>query len=285
MRATLRKARVIFGVYYAMMIEYRGELFLWAVVMALPLILMGLWTQAATHGEGFALTATQFARYFIAVFVIRQFTVVWVIHEFGWLVNSGRLSPQLLVPLDPGWRFVAAHYGERVARLPMAAGLVGLALLLFPQAVWGAAADAAAAATAGDSGVWWPGWRAILLSWLFMEVAWVARFLLQYTLATAAFWVERVESVDFLIYLPYLFLSGMMAPLDEFPAAVREVALWTPFPYMVWLPAMLVVEPDRFTTGELLRALLVMAGWIAVFYAVNRWAWRRGIRHYSAMGA
>jgi hypothetical protein len=70
------------SVYYAYMVEYRAELILWVLAGSLPLILMGVWMQAA-QGQGFlGFTSVQFARYFLAVFVIRQFTVVWVVWEF-----------------------------------------------------------------------------------------------------------------------------------------------------------------------------------------------------------
>ncbi len=270
-----RKARILLGTYYAFMLEYRGELFLWAVVMCLPLLLMGLWTQAA-EGGSFSLSAVEFARYFIAVFVIRQLTVVWVIHEFGWYVTSGRLSPWLLQPLDPGWRWVCAHLSEKVARLPLAMLLVVLALCVFPQALWGSEAT---------PGVWWPHWSHVAWAVVMVELAWAIRFLMQYTLAMLAFWQERVDSVDFVIYLPYLFLSGMVAPLTEFPEAVRALVMWTPFPYLVYVPAMLLTDGDRFTQIELVQSLGIMLLWLVGLWLLNRIAWRAGLKHYSAMGA
>ncbi len=47
----MRKARVLLAVYLAYMLEYRAELFLWALAGALPLILMGVWTEAARVGS------------------------------------------------------------------------------------------------------------------------------------------------------------------------------------------------------------------------------------------
>lgn len=43
----MRKAGTLLSVYLAYMLEYRAELFLWALAGALPLILLGVWTEAA----------------------------------------------------------------------------------------------------------------------------------------------------------------------------------------------------------------------------------------------
>ena len=42
MRATVRKANTYLSVQYAAMLEYRMEIFLWAISTVLPLIMMGL---------------------------------------------------------------------------------------------------------------------------------------------------------------------------------------------------------------------------------------------------
>ena len=47
----MRKAGTLLSVYLAYMLEYRAELFLWALAGALPLILLGVWTEAARGGE------------------------------------------------------------------------------------------------------------------------------------------------------------------------------------------------------------------------------------------
>ena len=81
--------------------------------------------QAAQKGQ-FGLTPLDFARYFFAVFLVRQMTVVWVIFEFEKEVVQGKLSPKLLQPLDPVWHHVASHISERLARFPFVFLLIGL---------------------------------------------------------------------------------------------------------------------------------------------------------------
>ena len=115
MKAVFKKAIAFLTIYYACMLEYRAEIFLWALSGSLPIILMGVWIQAAQSGN-FGLNARDFARYFFAVFLVRQFTNVWVIWEFERQVIEGQLSFRLLQPTDPVWHHVAQHLAEKFTR-------------------------------------------------------------------------------------------------------------------------------------------------------------------------
>jgi ABC-2 type transport system permease protein len=262
MHRTLRLIRTLLSVYYAYMVEYRAELLFWVLSGTLPLILMGVWVEAGNSGQ-FDLSALEFTRYFLAVFLVRQFTVVWVIWDFEREVVEGKLSFRLLQPLDPGWHHVTAHLAERLARLPFVIGLVVLFFLLYPQAFW------------------WPDPLALGMAVVAIALAFTIRFIMQYTFAMFAFWTERASALEQFWFLFYLFLSGYIAPLEVFPPVVRQVVLWTPFPYLIHIPASLLVG----LPVDISRSLLVSLGWTAIFWFLNRWLWRRGLRQYSGMGA
>ncbi len=276
MRSPLRTARVFLSVYYAFMNEYRGEIFLWAIVMCLPLIMLGLWHEAGLSGA-FPLDNVALCRYFIACYLVRQLSVVWVIHEFDWYIVSGQLSPYLLQPVDLSWRFVSAHLAEQASRFPFGAAVLALAFWLFPEALWGSP----------DSPGWWlPSLAQFVLGFAAIYLGFALRFLMQYSLAMAAFWVERASSFERLLYIPYLFLSGMIAPIEVYTGSpakdwVREIALWTPFPYFVWFPARLLVDGQV----PLLRGFATLLLWTVVFFVLSRLLWSRGLKRYSAMGA
>ncbi|MGD1906758.1 MAG: ABC transporter permease [Leptolyngbyaceae cyanobacterium] len=255
-------ARALLSVYYAYMVEYRAELMFWVLSGTFPLIFMGLWAKAAEGGQ-FALDSATFIRYFLAVFLVRQLTVVWVVWEFEREVNEGRLSPFLLQPIDPVWRHFFSHVSERFARLPFIAVLIGLFLWLYPQAAWV------------------PSPSQLALGLIATALSFCLRFIIQYTFAMMAFWTERASAIEQFWYLVYTFLSGMIAPLAVFPEAVQKFVLWTPFPYLIYVPAnILIGQPTPIGQG-----LLAITGWSLVFLAINRWLWKRGLRQYSGMGA
>jgi len=262
MKQIIRKVLTFLSVYYAYMVEYRAELILWVLAGSLPIILMGVWIQAAQGGR-FGLTPVDFARYFLTVFIVRQITVAWVIWDFEREVVEGKLSPRLLQPIDPVWHHVASHLSERVARIPFALSLIALFFLLYPQAFW------------------IPSLGKLLLFTLAAMLAFVLRFLIQYTLAMFAFWTERASALENFWLLFYMFLSGVIAPLDVFPEPMRTIVMFTPFPYLIDFPASLLVG----LPVDIVRGFWSMVGWILVFLGVNRLLWRAGLKRYSGMGA
>jgi ABC-2 type transport system permease protein len=262
MKHLFKVSRSLLITYYAYMLEYRAELLLWALSGSLPFILMGVWTQAAQTGD-FGLSSIEFARYFLAVYLVRQLTVVWVIWEFEREIIDGKLSFRLLQPLDPVWHHVWSHVSERFARLPFIFGLISLFFCLYPQALW------------------LPDLSTLLLFTIASACALALQFLIQYTLAMFAFWTEKASSIQEVSFLIHLFLSGAIAPLEIFPPEVRSFALWTPFPYIINFPASIITGLKVNIAHDF--GMIFM--WIILFSIVNRWLWRKGLQQYSGMGA
>ncbi|MBE9145703.1 ABC transporter permease [Planktothrix mougeotii] len=262
MKYIFKIAQTLLLTYYAYMVEYRAELFLWALSGSLPFILMGIWIKAS-QTQNIELSDLEFARYFLAAFIVRQANVVWVIWEFEKEVVQGKLSPRLLQPIDPVWHHFLSHIAERFARLPFIAGLILLFFALYPQSFW------------------IPSLGQILLFLLILILAFMLRFIIQYTFALFSFWTERASAIEQIWYLPYLFLSGIIAPLEVFPPLIRELTLWTPFPYLVYFPASIIVG----FPVDIVRGLLMIFLWGTLFFIINRWLWKQGLKQYSGMGA
>jgi ABC-2 type transport system permease protein len=257
-----KKAQILLLVQYSYMVEYRAELILWVLSGSLPIILMGVWTQAAQSGN-FSLSPVEFARYFLAVFIIRQLTIVWVIWEFEREVVEGKLSSRLLQPLDPVWHHVTSHISERAARLPFAVVLIVLFFILYPQAFW------------------IPSWSQLLLFTIAVLLSFTLRFIIQYTFAMFAFWTERASAIENFWMLFYLFLSGLIAPIEVFPESVKNFVLCTPFPYLINFPASILIGNPT----DIWRGFSMMVGWTLLFLGLNRILWRAGLKRYSGMGA
>jgi ABC-2 type transport system permease protein len=262
MKNSFKKPLTLLTVYYSYMLEYRSELILWVLSGSLPIILMGVWIEAA-EGGNFGLRAVDFARYFFAVFLVRQLTVVWVIYEFEKEVVQGKLSLRLLQPIDPVFHHLSNHISEIFARMPFVFLLIGLFFILYPQALWV------------------PNLANLVFFTLSVVLAFALRFLIQYTLAMLAFWTERATALENVWFLFFLFLSGMIAPLEVFPEAVQKVVMFTPFPYLINFPASILVG----LPVDLTRGFLSTLGWLLIFLGANRLLWRAGLKRYSGMGA
>jgi ABC-2 type transport system permease protein len=147
--------------------------------------------------------------------------------------------------------------------MPFTIALMVLFFVLYPQSIW-----------VPD------GMRGIMAI-AAIVLAFILRFLIQYTFAMFAFWTERATAIEQFWFLFYLFLSGMIAPLNVFPEGVKEIVMWTPFPYLIYFPASLLVG----IPVDVGQGFGVMLAWSGLFWGINRWLWQRGLRHYSGMGA
>lgn len=275
MKSFLRKIPTLLSVYYAGMLEYRTELFLWAISGSLSLILAGVWFAITQSAPGqpspFALQPEEYVRYFFASFVVRQMTLVWVVWEFEAQVVQGTLALRLLQPIDPAWHHVTEHLAERVARIPVLILLGGVFFWLYPSALRH-----------------WPlNFESILLGLMAVATTFAMRFCAQFCFAMLAFWVERAWAIEQLWYLPYLFVSGLIFPLDDYPPALREFLMYTPFPYLIYFPSKLLTgQLDTLTASVgIVRGFCVTIFWTIVFYGIQRRLWRAGLREFTAMGA
>ena len=158
---------------------------------------------------------------------------------------------------------MANHLGERLARMPFVLILSIFFFVLYPQAFW------------------LPSIANLLLFILAAIMAFALRFIIQYTFAMFAFWTERAAALESLWLLFFVFLSGLIAPLNVFPENIRNIVMWTPFPYIINFPANILVG----LPVDLTRGFLSIAGWFLIFLGINRFLWRRGLKKYSGMGA
>jgi len=73
--SALRIARALFISQYALMLEFRAEILLWALSGLLPLLMFSLWT-GAPAGAAAGINPQAFTHYFLAAFIMRQFTII-----------------------------------------------------------------------------------------------------------------------------------------------------------------------------------------------------------------
>ncbi len=254
--------RSLFISQYALMIEYRAEIVLWALSGILPLIMLTIWKEADISKE-FGFNHKWLSSYFISAFIVRQFTAVWVMVIFEKDNIEGKLSPYLLQPINPFWRYYISHIAEQFIRIPFVFIMLLLLFVLEPSFFWS------------------PSLIRIILAIIAIFSAFTLRFLIHWFFSMLCFWTDRASSIERLLMIPYLFLSGLVAPLEAFPPVIRFVALSTPFPYILSFPSKILSGQDV----NIINGYLVMFIWMLIFLLLGRVAWKFGLRKYSGMGA
>lgn len=267
MRAAARKLRVLMATQIAHMTAYRAEIVIWMLSGTLSLIMMLIWMAQARQAQGGEIggyDAQAFASYFLATWLTGQLLVVWVAWELDMEIRLGQLSPKLLRPLDPFWQHYAAHIAERFVRVPLMLVVLALFALL------------AGARFSSDPRVY--------LAYLGLTVlGFSMRFLAEYCSGLIAFWTDSATSFSELFWLVYAALGGLFAPMAFYPQWVQDIARFTPFPYMLGLPASLLA--GKATLAQAGQGALVLGAWLAGLFVLRLVLWRTGLRKYGAVGA
>ena len=124
------------------------------------------------------------------------------------------------------------------------------------------------------------------VTWLWfafsMTMAAFIQFFIAYSLAMLAFWILEISTVVFLLYSFEYFLSGQIFPLDIMPASFQTVMKALPFYYEIFFPIKVFLENAR--GAELYSGLAIQVAWFFITLAIARTMWRRGTRHYQAVG-
>ncbi len=247
---------------YALMMEYRAEIALWALSGILPLIMLGLWSQTNIQ-DLIELQGFNLKRYFLSAFVVRQFTVVWVIFSFEEDIVQGRLSPFLLQPVPLFWRYYTSHIAEQITRVPIVALMIMILSVVLPNSFW------------------LPKFTELILTTFVIFLAFTVRFMIHWAFAMSCFWVERASSIERLLLIPYLFFSGLVAPIDTFPKEISQIAYLTPYPYLLSFPANLLSGHHV----NIQLNIMILIFWALFLFLISTLAWKKGVKHFTAMGA
>tara|TARA_B100000424_G_C22904752_1_gene481174 strand:- start:314 stop:1105 length:792 start_codon:yes stop_codon:yes gene_type:complete len=259
---SFRKISTLLDVQYSNMLEYRVEIALWAISGIIPFFMLNIWTNNDLN-ESINISNVLLARYFLSAFFVRQFSVVWVVFTFEEDALLGKISPYLIQPLNPFFRYLAQHLAEQITRLPYALIIASIFFLLNPETFW------------------IPNIVIAITSVIATFLSFIIQFLIQSIIACICFWSEKASSIERLLFIPTLFLSGLLAPVVSFPKYVISWVYFTPFPYLIDFPANLLSgNKTNIASGFLMQIL-----WISILYPIFRKIWSEGTKKYTAMGS
>ncbi len=107
-------------------------------------------------------------------------------------------------------------------------------------------------------------------------------FLMEALIGLIGFWFLEVSSLVFIYMMINFFLSGQMIPIDWLPHVVQRPLDFLPFKYLAYFPAAVMIK--GYSHSELAFELLVLVGWVVVFFIACRTAFALGLRRYGAYG-
>lgn len=267
MRAFVDLYKQQFKTTLAAMLQYRASLVIWMIGHVLePLVYLIVWSTVSNTSGGTVgdYTTREFAGYFILLMLVNHVSYTWIMYEFEYRIREGTLSFALLKPVHPIHSDIADNVSSKLISMPFMLLVAAVLTLIFhPLAS--------------------PALWAIAASIPVLFLAFLVRFLLEWTLAQSAFWTTRVSALNQTYFVLVLFLSGQLAPLTLFPYPVQVVATLLPFRWLIGFPVELLL--GRLSPVDALVGLGAQAVWLVISLFLVRTVWRAGLRIYSAVGA
>jgi ABC-2 type transport system permease protein len=250
--------------YWARALEYRGQIIIWILSSILPLIMMLVWLTISDQGPVAGYDAIDFVSYFLMVTLVRRLTGAWIIWDMDSDIRKGTLSPQLLKPIHPIHHLFARVLASKPLQMILVGPPVAIAALLL-----GARYDLSIGS--------------LLLATLAAFGALLIEFFAQAIIGTTAFWITQATSLAEAWFLVRALLSGWIIPIDLFPPAITSVLTVLPFRYALSFPIEIML--GRLSLAQIGQGLAIQFGWVTIAFLAYHGLWRRGLRHYGAVGA
>lgn len=261
----LRKWRVLFSICMQESFAYRASMFIWVLGDVLPAIAMPLvWAQAAGKGSIAGFKSGDFVLYYLCMLPISSFITSHMMWEFANEIRDGQFSTFLLRPISYFEYNIFRNFSWRFIRLGLFMPIFFGIVMLYRGFL-------------GEVHV-----TLTPAFWVSLMLGHVLSFAFSMMLGTLAFYTQEAMSVFELYYIPMLFLSGQLFPVDLFPAWARSLADWMPFYYTTGVPTEILV--GRQPLAHAPQLIAIQAAWILACLVIFALLWKRGLKEYSGVG-
>jgi ABC-2 type transport system permease protein len=95
-------------------------------------------------------------------------------------------------------------------------------------------------------------------------------------------WADNIWSLVVMLRFFTSFFGGGLIPLNFLPAWTQAALTWTPFPYLISLPARTIMGLSHFQ--EITQGVFVLLVWILTFMGCVKVVWGRGQHKYTGVG-
>jgi ABC-2 type transport system permease protein len=267
----MKKYRHVINIGIQNNLTYRFNFLARTLFGLIPLVaVLYLWRAIYSgKGDGAVVSTYSLAQmisYYLLVAVVDALTAV---NEDDWQIaadiKDGNISQFLLKPIDYLWYRLCLFLAGRLTYVAVAVIPLTLFFLYLHQ-YFVLPAD-------------WTTFGLFLVS---LVLTALLQFFLSYTMAMLAFWVLEVSTFIFILFAFEYIASGHLFPLDILPHGLERALYFTPFPYQLYFPVGIYM--GKTVGNELLRGLVIQCLWVVGAYGLARFAWRRGIRKYAAVG-
>lgn len=220
-----------------------------------------LWLAIANSNPNFAGETNYIITYFIFVSIIMQLTGNRLTIASN--ILEGSLSNWLLKPFSI-FKYELAQQLGRVVMTASRLWIIILAIVVFMSsyiAIWD---------------------YNYLVGILFLVLGFFVSFYIALVIQLFAFWLMRVEALQFIYTMFVDILSGGMIPYKYMPAAIKNIAELLPFKFIIQMP--IAGFTNTLSSGEIMSNVAMALAYIAALHFIAAFIFKKGLKKYTAMG-
>jgi ABC-2 type transport system permease protein len=113
-------------------------------------------------------------------------------------------------------------------------------------------------------------------------LGYLIHYFLFYIFSIIAFWMDQTWGPRFVIRTIMEITAGVIIPLSFFPGIWKTILDILPFKYLVYVPMQIYL--GKMALEEIGWQMFGAIVWLLIFIFIARWEWKRGLKHYSAVG-
>ena len=248
--------------------QYRANLLMYLLYwLVSPIIYLAVWTSIAkANGDVNGYTANDFITYYMVLLICDQVTSNVVIHTFGYKIQDGTLSGELIRPIHP--MLTNGLVNNIAFKALTIMGLTPIWIVLF----FLYKPDFSSISISG-----------ILLSIPAMILGFIIGYLLSAAITSLAFWTTRVYSIHEFYFALILLFSGQFVPLTLMPKLIQDIAQYLPFQLLIYYPIQLIL--GKLSNAQIIQGFVMAGIWLVISVTLFNWIWRNGVKRFSAVGA
>ncbi len=260
----MKKYLSIFSITLQEYFVYRLNMFMWRVRQIFVFLLPYFLWRAVLGGGGdiYGYDFGSIMTYLFGTTILRSLVMGSRTVDLGWMINSGMLTIPLMRPLNMFAFLLSRDAADKLFNLSFMFIEIPLILLVFRPPVF----------LQGDP-------YTLMITVVSIIFAILIYFFINIIFGSLGFWTRDVWAPRFLLMVILEFATGAMFPLDMLSGFWQSVLLWTPFPYLLFIPLRIYLG-----SSATMIYLIGQFVWVILLYFISRYIWNRGLLRYEAEG-
>lgn len=261
----MKKYLSLFSITLQEIFTYRLNMIMWRV-RQIFVFLIPFFIWKSVLGQGGNIYGYSFAAIMTYLFgstILRSLVMGSRTIDLGWMINSGSLTIPLMRPINIFSFFFIRDMADKLFNLSFMFLEIPLILFVFHPPVFLQSNP-----------------LILLYAVLSTLLAILIYFYINIIFGSMAFWTRDIWAPRFLLMVIMEFATGAMFPLDMLPVIWQKVALFTPFPYLLYVPLKIYLGTDTSVPVHLLFEII----WVIILGIITKYIWQKGIKSYEAEG-